>query len=356
MNAHAALERLHLAAQPSDDGLELVPPTGTAKGWDFLGGVPVPLRQHVRDSVSQLIGREPHLQSLKCCVSMGQGSHGPIQRLRYVKNYDDFPALLVAAEYGNVFNRNFYSTHVEGGRLAAVQPQLTHPAFVQAGLVDPKGWFGVFAVAPFVLLVDRRRLGQRPMPRCWADLLEPEFAGEVAFSGWRPEPNVPYRSFNMFLLLAIAREFGIEGLARLLGNVSGLMHTMQMARLAGHTSSCAAIYIVPWFFATLCPRREVTTIVWPEDGALAFPLWLTMKRAESERLSALVDHFYGTDLAAYLNSNCYPAACRERASSLPGTGRLKWIGWDFVRHPAAGRLVRQARALAADLLEASPCA
>lgn len=328
---------------------------GTARGWDLLGSVPVPLRQRVRDGLADLIAGDPALRPLRCCVPMGQGGRGPLERLRYIRRLDDYPDMLVSAEYGNVFNRRFHAAHFEAGAFAACQPEGAAAVFSEAGLIDPAGWIGVFAAAPFVLLVDRHRLGDRPVPRRWGDLLEPDYRGEVVVSGWRRDAASRYSQFNLFLFLALVHDFGLAGLARLLGNLAGLMHTMQMPRLAGTDASRGAVYVLPWALADLCPRRDATEVVWPEDGALAFPLWLTVKARERRRLAPLVDHFYGTGLAAYLNQNRYPALSPGMRPLVPDGGRLKWPGWDFVRHRTTADLVKAAKSLAADLLEASPC-
>ncbi len=327
-------------------------PRGGARGWDFLGTVPVPVRQPVRDGVAALLAEHG---GLRACMPLGQGGHGPFQRLRLIRDLADYPGLLVSSEQGNAFNRAFHRRHVEGGAFSACQPQGAAAPFAEAGLIDPKGWIGVYAVAPFVLLADRARLGALPLPRRWADLLEPRYRGQVVFSGWRPPGPGPWRQLNLFLLLAMVLEFGLAGLERLLANVPTLLHSAQMPRLAGSESSVGGLYILPWSLADICPRRATTQVIWPEDGALAYPLWLTAQEARRERLDVLIRHFHGPALAALLNHNRYPALCPETPPALPPGARLKWPGWEAVRHPATARLGKTVRALAARHLEQTPC-
>ena len=91
------------------------------------------------------------------------------------------------------------------------------------------------------------------------------------------------------------------------------------------------------------------------DGALAFPLWLTVKAAEHQRLDFLLRHFHGAELAAYLNHNRYPVLCPDTPPALPDGGKLFWLGWDFLRHKVAAQLAKAARAVAARILEHRPC-
>ena len=213
----------------------------------------------------------------------------------------------------------------------------------------------MFAVAPFVLLIDRRRLDGRPVPRRWADLMDPLYRDQVVFGGWRRDEDSRYSQFNTFFLLAMAKEFGLDGLTRLMANVPSLLHSAQMPRLAGTESSPGGIYVLPWSLADMCPRRTHTEVVWPEDGALAYPLWLTVKESQRRRLDVLLRYFHGGELAAYLNQNRYPALCPDQAPQLPAGAGFKWLGWDFLRHRATAGMVRAACRVFQDAMEARSC-
>lgn len=320
-------------------------PRGAPRGWDFLGNVPVPVRARVRDGVADLVTahREAGGAALKCCFPMGQGGVGPIERLRFIRRLDDFPRMLVSAEHGNAFSRRFHAEHVEHGAFTGCQPK-TAPVFADCGLIDDKGWIGVFAVAPFVLLIDRQRLDGRPVPRRWADLADPIYRDQVVFGGWRREGTQRWTSYNKFFPLAMARLLGWERFTQVMRNVPGLMHSAQMPRLAGTDVSLGGVYVLPWALADICPRRKVTEVVWPEDGALAYPLWLTAQARHRARLSPLIDHFHGAALGRYLNDNRYPALCPELPPTLPPGARLSWLGWDYIRHrSAAGDIKRACR-------------
>jgi ABC-type Fe3+ transport system substrate-binding protein len=325
-------------------------PRGTPQGWDLLGTVPVPLRHRVRDGVADLVARyrAEGGSALKCCFPMGQGGRTPFDRLRFIRALDDYPNMLVSSEHGNAFNHRFYARHVADGAFVGSQPAGVVAAFAEAGLVDPEDRIGVFAVAPFVLLIDHGRLNGLPPPRRWADLMDPRYRDQVVFSGWRRDGERRHRQVNLFFLLSMARAFGLAGLARLLDNVPALLHSAQMPRLAGTDASPGGIYVLPWSLAALCPRRVDTEVVWPEDGALAYPLWLTVKTAHRERLNVLVRHFHGADLGRVLNDNRYPALCPDLTPALPAGARLSWLGWDFVRHPTTARLLRAIREIFAD--------
>jgi ABC-type Fe3+ transport system substrate-binding protein len=317
---------------------------GEPRGWDFLGAVPVPLRHRIRDGVGDLATRiaAEGGPALKCCFPMGQGGRGHTGRLRFIGSLDDYPDMLVSDGQGDSFNRRFYEAHVAGGAFTGSQPGRVASVFADCGLIDPKGWIGVYAVAPFGFLIDHQKLNGLPAPRRWADLADPAYRGQVIFGGWRRGGEGRWSEVNKFFLLNMAREFGLDGLARILRNVPTLLHSAQMPRLAGADASPGGIYILPWSLADICPRRAHTKVVWPEDGALAYPLWLTTKVARRVRLDPLLRHFHGAELARYLGQNRYPALCPDLAPALPEGARLKWLGWDFLRHRSTAQLIKAA--------------
>ncbi len=50
-------------------------------------------------------------------------------------------------------------------------------------LKDPEGRYAIISVVPAVFLVNTNELGDEPMPRTWADLLEPRFEQRVSLAG-----------------------------------------------------------------------------------------------------------------------------------------------------------------------------
>jgi len=338
---------IKLAVEPPPRAFgEAHAPRATARGWDFLGSCPAPLRMRMRDELADLLRERQfkHAEKLKCCMPMGHGGRTPFERLRHIRDLDDFPKLLASSDHGNAFNRAFHARHVETGAFVAPQPAGFSAAFAEAGLIDPRGWIGVYAVAPFVMLVDRVRLGARPVPQSWADLADPVYRGEIALSGWRPDGAGQWRAFNQFFLIAAARLIGEHGLRGVLANLAGLTHSAQMPRLAGTAHSLAAIYILPWSLADLCPRRDRTIVVWPAEGALAFPLWMTAQTAHRDRLAPVADYFFAPETARWLDHNRYPSLA-PGASGLPKGARLAWPGWDFLRHKSAAKEIKRITAL-----------
>jgi hypothetical protein len=104
------------------------------------------------------------------------------------------------------------------------------------------------------------------------------------------------------------------------------------AKVAGSSMSTgAAIYVLPWFFAKSCPNTEHTEIIWPEDGAMASPMYMLVKKKEKERLKPIIDYMTGTELADIMASSFFPSVHPEADNKLPEGAKIKWLGWDFIR-------------------------
>lgn len=213
--------------------------------------------------------------------------------------------------------------------LEAAYPTQRAASFMRAGLIGA-GPLVVYSVSPFVMLVDREALGTRPVPAHWDDLLDPVYRGQVVIS---PEAAPG----NVFVMSCYARH-GEEGVGALLQNVAFTASASVMAMLPDHPRSVkASIYVTPWFFARISAMKDGLSMVWPEEGALSFPLWLALRHDASEGARAVADYFTGEPFARESAGLCLPcvhAASDEVMSGGEGSPEgipcLSWVGWDFL--------------------------
>lgn len=322
---------------PPSSALSLIPPMDAVARHmpahthlDFLGRMPIPLRRAFKSGLDQTTAthRQASGESLHCCFLSGAEWYRPFDTLSS-DPVDTLPGMLVSTFYHDILNPALLAHYTPA---ASVAPRPSHPACAAAGLDDPLGIFRTFAVIPFVFLVDEKRLRGRPAPHAWSDLLDPIWADDIVFGGWRPNEQSAYQDYNSYLLLCLHHEFGDAGLAAFAGNVRHLQHNIRTATQAGSNSrEVGAIAILPWLQAELCPRRERTRVVWPEDGALAMPIGYLVKTGEESRVQPLIDYVDGSELGAVLSRNCYPPTRPQMADAFPAGARLKWPGWDTVR-------------------------
>jgi len=297
---------------------------------DFLGRMPIPLRRPFRAGLE----RATTGHALTWSFLMGGEWDAPFDQILAAAALDQMPGMVLTHWAPDAVSARLLATYPGGGPRPSAG--LAAPCDA-AGLADPEGVFAPVAVIPLVFLVDHTRLGARPAPRRWSDLLGPLYRDDVVFGGWRPNDSVPFTDYNQTLLLGLFEAFGAEGLRAFAASVKTLRHNIVSCRTAGSGhAECGAVTVLPWLQAEMAPRRERVAVVWPEDGAMAMPIGFVSRPERRERLAPLIDFLQGPTLAAMLARNCYPAT-RAGAGFPPGA-RLRWLGWDHVRgHDMAER-------------------
>ena len=317
------LSQLDKCAEP----LRRLPDSGRL---DFLGRMPIPLRRAFKAGLDKTVSAYRTVTgcNLDCSFLSGAEWYKPFDALATARE-EHLPGMLVTTFHHDILAPGLLARYAPGP--SARQPDF-HPACRAAGLPDLEGVFRLFATIPFVFLVDETRLKGRTAPRAWEDLLDPIWADDIVFGGWRPNERVPYQDYNSYLLLSLRREFGDDGLAAFAANVRHLQHNIRTATQAG-SNSCdvGAIAVLPWLQAELSPRRERIRVVWPEDGALAMPIGYLVKPEAETRLRPLADYVTGVELGRTLVRNCYPPSNPAIPGAIPSGARLKWPGWDYAR-------------------------
>jgi ABC-type Fe3+ transport system substrate-binding protein len=228
------------------------------------------------------------------------------------------PEVLLSLGYENRFGRGFQvrDDHraLDVGRLRL--------AFREISSVDPNGRATMFAGTPYVMLVDRRILGPLPVPRRWSDLLKDEYRGEIASPGGAG-------GISSVILLHYHLHHGMGGLERFSRAVRSCSHGSRFAREASEGGVSAAISIVPWIFARCVQGVDLET-VWPEEGAILSPMWISVREDASPPALELAEFVAGAGLGTRTRGFGCPWASDEAPEILPAGVKLDWCGWDLL--------------------------
>ncbi len=300
---------------------------------DFLGRMPIPLRRPFKTGLDRTIAAHQAANGIRLngCFLSGGEWYRPFDGLATAGASAELPAMLVTTLYHDILDPGLLAHYTPQD--GAVPPVAAHPVCVNGGLLDPLGAFQTFAVIPFVFLVDHQRLKGRAAPRCWSGLLDPIWADDIVFGGWRPHDRTPYQDYNSYLLFSLYQEYGQTGLEAFAANVRTIQHNIRTATQAGSNNrNVGAIAVLPWLQAELCPRRGRTQVIWPEDGALAMPIGALIKPEAHTRLAPLVNYVCGAELGVLLARNCYPPVNAAVTDAFPSAARLKWAGWGYIRN------------------------
>lgn len=316
----------------------MTPEEQASERLDFFGEAVCALKPAFRNGYNAAAAafRELHGRSLRgylpaICGCDGIKGAENIHKVREIDNREQMPPVIVSFNFSDYFYSRFQKKFTGKGYFEQLDMPL-HPLFEQGGLRDPHGEFHIFAVMPTVMLVDKKRLGSRPVPRRWADLLDPIYTGSVALSA-------AHGAVSTLLPLTILRDHGEQGLDALQHTVSAALPSTVMIRNAGSKAEGPAISVVAWFFAKACPNPDVE-IVWPEDGALVEPMFLLVQKGQADFYRSLVDFVTGVSFGQASAAHCYPVANPTVENHLPDGAGFNWLGWEFIRSvPLEERMV-----------------
>lgn len=239
-----------------------------------------------------------------------------------IETVAELPDIIVSADFNAFYYHSFYKRFVEPGHLVGYGQVNHSAAFTAAGLSDPKGEYFLFGVNPLVLVADLDKVGDRPLPKRWTDILDPIWNRDITLRG-----NADF--FCHAVLLPIFQEGGVEALLQLAPNVRQGLHPAQMVKLID-SGQGGALYVMPEFFAHRVKNKDRIKILWPEDGALASPVTLQVKRDKVEELKPVLDWLTGPELASALVGARFPVPHAEIDGELQ-SAPLKWLGWDWLR-------------------------
>lgn len=236
---------------------------------DFYGNTICPLKFTFKDGLEEVernhAANTGHLR--KCYVEAGKNSNDSCDELWSDPDPEHFPSILLSKEFNQYLGRDFRENMVEKGYFTAdfYGDRKLNPHFIQAGLMDPEKQYGVYGAMADVLLVDKKKLGDLPVPMTREALLDPMYKDQIVLFG-KDRTELSNATF-----LYIYKEFGMEGIRKLANNVRHGAHGSQMSKMAGSAHpERGGIYIVSWFFARTCVRPGVE-VHFPEDGCMTLP-------------------------------------------------------------------------------------
>lgn len=296
---------------------------------NFLGYPPCALKHTIMEGLEKtlIMQRSESGNILKSYIPTGcdTGDQDQYDGIWKVRDIDDFPDVVASMGFGDFFRRDFVERFVSKGFFRSVWDGPLNEPFEKGGFRDPNGWYTIYAVMPFVMLVDKKKLGNTPIPKRWNDLMDRQYQGQIIFPGAEDHVvDVPLHYFY--------KEHGFNGLAMLAANVKSVWHPAQMARTAGTLNPAgAAIYILPWFFAGSSPKTDAISIVWPEDGALTSPLYLLAKKSTMKEMATIVDYIAGEELGRNITDSFFPSLNPHIDNKLPEGAFFKWLGWDYIK-------------------------
>lgn len=258
------------------------------------------------------------------------------EQIKTIKEPDALPEIFLSAGFETFFDRQTIGRFKDQRVFSDITGTAVNADFADLGIKDPKKDYSIIAAVPAVFMVNHEVRGDLPVPRTWSDLLQPEFAQQVA---------LPVGDFDLFnaILLAIHQEHGPAGVEQLGRSMLKSMHPSQMVKNAKRVAEeKPVVTIMPYFFTKMASMVQSLEIIWPEDGAVLSPIFMLTRRDSLERSRPIAEYLAGREVGEVLaHKGLFPSLHPEVDNQLGGKRPWKWIGWDYIDNNDIGELIQQ---------------
>ena len=317
------------------------------KKLDLLALMPcsvkVPLEKLIHARVREIGMANSAAPEIKI-VSNAVAQENVYAMLSEAKSLDDLPDIMIAPGISKFFYPDFVERFINRGCFRSSVREATTPAFLDLGIADPLGYYGILAFNPLVFLVDKTKDPGLPTPRRYEDLLDPVYKGRVAFRGHDG------KSFCESILLTYYKCFGEESLKALGESVKSRLHPSEMVKFAGSGREEAPdVSVLPLAFAKYVKKNKNVEILWPEQGAIVNPLVMLTKADVSVTIREIDKMLSGDEIGAIFQSAGFYSVCKGAPDplapapltldSLAPDKKYYWLGWDFLRGNNIAELV-----------------
>lgn len=302
----------------------------------FMAMLPCGLRNPFKDFLEAHLLEHPERYAAFDYLAEGNVNHelSYYPMLDHVSSAEELPEIMMASDVNNFFHRPFRERFVGSGVFEAYRPYAPNQYLEKAGFSDPSGNYSMYTANMLVMAVDTERLGQKPMPGVWADLLSADFEDELVMRG---EEDF----FCNAIMLPFYKELGFEAIRSLARNIRTGKHPAEMVKMADKGGDEAAtVYILPYFFAKKIKNPKVK-LLWPDDGAIASPVFLMIRESAMAKHQALLDFLFSKETGEMLVGRYFPSIHPDVTNTLPEP--VKWLGWDFLNGHDIGHLKDEIR-------------
>lgn len=305
---------------------------------NLLALLPCPLKLPLQEAFTRFIKDGHMAQSNDYNYLIEGNANNQYSYYSYVDQFDDIdeiPDIVISPGINSFYYKNFVNKFIDKGLFAYAAEYMSNSAFSKIGIIDPESNYNILSMNLLVMVIDKLKIGNIPIPKTWGDLLNPEFKKRVAIRGQN-------NSFCETTLLTIFKEFGIEGIRKLGRSVKYGWHPAQMAKAAGNCSDDSpAVSIMPYFFTKTIKYKQNVEIIWPEDGAIVSPVTMLVKAKKAKSLKEITEFFTGADVGRICAAANFPTLHPDVDNNIPQDAKFNWLGWDFIKQNDIGSLVNE---------------
>jgi len=319
------LDEVITAERNGADATLATPQKKDESGLNVVGLLPCPVRIPLLEQYNAF-AEETGLDGVNTELKAASvGTQWVADNLNGITESKELPDLFISAGFDLFFDLEKIGRFREEGIFQdLVNYDRENALFAGRNLQDPSGNYSIISVVPAVFLVNTAELGEREVPRSWADLLKPE---------WERSVSLPVGDFDLFnaILLNIHDLYGDEGVRKLGRSMLLAQHPAQMIKSNRLKQQRPAITIMPYFFTKTARPGGTMEAIWPEDGAIISPIFMLAKKERAKELQPVVDFFASKPVGEILSHNgLFPSLHPEVDNNLPDRAPMMWLGWDKI--------------------------
>lgn len=299
---------------------------------DFMAMLPCGLRNPFKEFLEKHITEHQSEYAGLNYLAEGNLNHelSYYPLLDNISSVDELPDIIIASDVNNFFHRPFIEKFLNKGVFKTYMPYQPNNYLEKVGYTDPNEHYTMITSNMLVMVIDKERLGNKTMPKRWSDLLSSHFENEIIMRG---EDNF----FCNAVMLPFCKDMGFGAIKILAKNIKSGRHPAEMVKLAGSgKEEAATAYIMPYFFAQRIQSSKVE-VVWPEDGAIASPVFMLVKKDKAEKHKKLLDFIMGPEMATMLVGRHFPVL-HPAVDHTTFPKPVKWLGWEFLTQNDIGKL------------------
>ena len=310
---------------------ELLARTSRVRNLDLKVEVPCPMKQRFlteytafEKRYAEKVGRRPYAFVPTICPAHVEIDN-TLRDFAAMTSPDQVPDLIVGQVFGDMLFTGFFDRFVKTGTFKQViDPAPLAPMRLDQ-FADRYETFNPLALFPEVLLVDRKVLGDKPVPRRMEDLLDPCYEGLLGL----PDEH---EYIGVRFLMHILQNYGEDGLAAIERNAVTGFAGPAGARTAGtNAEPRAAIYLTPWIFAAGAHAPGRVDIVWPEDGLFVQPIALLVKKHLRPENEPILEWLLSEEVGRVFADNHFISTNPAVDNRLPeDLSSFAWLGWDWI--------------------------
>lgn len=290
------------------------------------GLLPCPVRLPLLEAFDAFI-EENGLNVKTSLQAASMGTVAMEDMVRGATEVDQLPDILISAGFDLFFDPMVQKRWIDTGIYTFQSPfERMNEDFEKVSLGDPDHKYGMISVVPAVFMVNKEVLGDLPVPRSWADLLNGTYKGLV---------SLPIEDFDLFnaILIHLEERYGVEGVMALKEALFDSMHPAQMVKSADkRRGSRPGITVLPYFFTRTVREGTPLQAIWPEEGALVSPIFILVKKSDRADIQACSDFLASAKVGEILaHKGLFPSAHPDVDNRLDDEKTFWWIGWDKLR-------------------------